>query len=434
MLDDLTSAFVAEKTLKKRMIIMGIALAVVFGGIILWHTFISFMTKRFFASYEAPPVSVSSVVTQKVQWTPYIPAVGNFVAINGVEVNAQTSGNVTAIHFDSGQYVDKDMPLIDIDDAIDRTILKSNQAELTLKQLNYQRQVELHKRGASPSSTVDEAKAMLQQAEASTEKVQAEIKQKHIVTPFAGLLGIRQINLGQFIKPGDTGIVTLQSLDPLFLDFYLPEQDFKRLHPGQAITFGVDELPGMRFKGQITAINAKVDVNTHNIQVQATVPNCPAELLEKSSNSSLIKKTRDKQDQVDIITCDTALNTKNKVKKFLLLPGMFASLQVSLPAIADTIALPSTAISYSLYGNAVYVIEKDSSGKKNPDGKDRLVVRRIFVTTGEQRGNYTVITKGLKEGQTVVSSGEIKLQNGTQVVINNDVVLKDVANPDSMGQ
>lgn len=416
------------------MIIMGIALALVFGGIILWHTFIAFMTKRFFASYEPPPVTVSSVIAKKIHWEPRIDAVGNFVAINGVDVNAQTSGNVVSIHFESGEYVDKSRPLINIDDSVDQATLKFNQAELSLKKLNYQRQVELYKRGATPNSSVDEAKALLEQAEATVEKTQAMIQQKHITAPFAGLLGIRQINLGQFIKPGDTSIVTLQSLDPLYLEFYLPEQYFKHLHTGQPITFRVEELPGLRFTGKITAINAKVDTNTHNILIHATVPNCSVDLLKNPEKSSLIKLTKDKTEDFQIVNCDSTLNAKQKVKQFILLPGMFASIQVSQPPIPDTIVLPSTAISYSLYGNAVYVIKKDESGKKDKEGKDRLVVQRVFVTTGEQRGNYTVITKGIEEGQTVVSSGEIKLQNGTQVVVNNDVVLKVVADPDSMGQ
>lgn len=414
--------------MKKRMIIMGIALAVVFGGIILFNLFKSFMIKRFFANYEAPPVTISSAIAKKVEWKPFIPAVGNFVAINGVEVNSQASGNVVKLHFDSGQNIEKDQPLIDIDDSVEQTTLKFNQAELTLKGLNYKRQSDLFKRGATPSSSVDEALAFLQEAQANVEKIQAEIRQKHISAPFSGRLGIRQVNLGQFIKPGDTAIVTLQSLDPLYLEFYLPEQMVKRIAVGQAITFSVDEFPKALFEGKITAINAKVDPNTHNIQIQATVPNCPAAILKNPEKSPLVKISKDPENNKTRVACNSELNAKNKVADYLLLPGMFASIEVSQPAIPDTIILPSTAISYSLYGNAVYIIEKD---KNNPE---KRVVNRVFVSTGEQRGNYTVITRGVKEGQEVVSAGEMKLQNGASVVINNNVELKAINDPDLLGQ
>lgn len=414
--------------MKKRMIIMGIALAVVFGGIILFNLFKSFMIKRYFASYEAPPVSVSSAVAQKVDWKPFIPAVGNFVAINGVDVNSQASGNVVKLHFDSGQNIQKEQPLIDIDDSVEQTILKYNQAELTLKGLNYKRQSDLFKRGATPSSSVDESLAFLQEAQANVEKIQAEIRQKHITAPFTGRLGIRQVNLGQFIKPGDTAIVTLQSLDPLYLEFYLPEQMVKRIQADQPITFRVDEFPNALFEGKITAINAKVDPNTHNIQIQATVPNCPASMLQNPEKSPLVKISKDPENNKSRIVCNSELNAKNKVEEFLLLPGMFASIEVSQPAIPNTIILPSTAISYSLYGNAVYIIEKDKNNA------EKLVVNRVFVSTGEQRGNYTVITKGVREGQRVVSAGEMKLQNGASVVINNSVELKEINDPDILGQ
>ncbi|CEK11348.1 efflux RND transporter periplasmic adaptor subunit [Legionella hackeliae] len=414
--------------MKKRMTIMLIALGVVFGGIVAFNLFKSFMIKRFFASYEPPAVSVSSVTAIKKNWEPRIAAVGNFVAINGVDVNAQIAGNIVKIHFESGQYLEKDQPLVDIDDSVDQATLKFNKADLALKELNYKRQADLFKRGATPSSNVDEALANLQQAQANVERTEAEIKQKHITAPFSGQLGIRQVNLGQYITPGQTSVVTLQSMDPLFLEFYLPEQMLKRLHINQQIQFNVEGAPDKVFTGKITAINAKVDTNTHNVLVQATVPNCSASELSKNNT----KKSKD--NQPILIKCDSNLNAKNHVTKFTFIPGMFASISVEQPPIPDTVVLPSTAISYSLYGNSVFVIEKDEHGKKDSQGQEILRVRRVFVSTGEQDGNYTVIKKGIKPGQQVVSSGELKLQNGTRVVINNSVKLQDVANPDQLGQ
>ncbi|MCE0723052.1 MULTISPECIES: efflux RND transporter periplasmic adaptor subunit [Legionella] len=420
--------------MKKRMIIMGIALLIVFGGIIAFNLIKGVLIKRFFANYQPPAVSVASAVAQAVDWQPTINAVGNFVASNGVDISSQASGNVVKIDFESGQYVDKDAPLITIDDSIDQAILKFNQAELTLKTLSYKRQNDLFKRGASPISNVDEAKANLDQAQAKLDQTQAQINQKHITAPFAGKLGIRQVNLGQFISPGQTTIVTLQALDPLYLEFYLPEQLYKRIRPDQTITFSVEAFPNALFEAKVTAINAKVDVNTHNMLVQGTLANCPTAAIKDPKKSPLIKTRKEPMGDKQIVSCSTDLNSKNKIHNFTFVPGMFASIEISQPPEPKTVIVPSTAVSYSLYGNAVYIIEKNADGKKNPDGSDLLTVKRVFVTTGEQRGNYTVIKKGVKEGQLVVSAGEIKLQNGTPVVINNDVKLNELSNPDMLEQ
>lgn len=420
--------------MKKRMTIMGIALLVIFGGLIAFNLIKSFMIKQFFASYVPPAVTVSSAKAQAIDWQPNINAIGNFVAINGVDVNSEAAGNVVKIDFESGQYVDKQAPLISIDDTVDQAMLKFNQSLLALKELDFKRQSDLFKKGATPSSGVDEAKANLQQAQAKVEEIQAQINHKHIGAPFAGRLGIRNVNIGQFIKPGDTSIVSLQSLDPLFLEFYIPEQLFKKIHPNQAISFSVEEFPNALFEGTITAINSKIDLNTHNIQIQATLPNCPSDAVKAPTQSTLIKTKKEKRGNKLIVTCNTEANQQNKIKNYVFIPGMFASIDIPQPAEPNTVIVPSTAVSYSLYGNAIYVIEKNSGGKKNPDGSDQLVVKRIFVTTGEQQGNYTVIKSGIKAGQLVVSTGDIKLQNGTPVVINNSVNLNDVADPDTLGQ
>ncbi|KTC88461.1 efflux RND transporter periplasmic adaptor subunit [Legionella cincinnatiensis] len=422
------------KLVKKRMTIMGIILLIVFGGIIAFNLIKAFLIKRFFANYQPPAVSVASAVAKAVDWQPTINAVGNFVAINGVDVNSQASGNVIKIDFESGQFVDKDAPLITIDDSVDQAVLKFNQAELAIKNLNYQRQSDLYKRGASPISNVDEAKANRDQAQAKLEQTEAQIKQKHITAPFAGKLGIRQINLGQFISPGQTSIVSLQSLDPLYLQFYLPEQLYKKIKPNQTITFSVEAFPHALFEAKVTAINSKVDQNTHNVLVQGTLANCPTSAIKDPAKSSLVKIRKEHLGNKLIVSCNSDLNAQNKVHSFTFVPGMFASIEINQPSLPNTIIVPSTAISYSLYGNAVYIIEKNAEGKKNKDGSDLLTVKRVFVTVGEQQGNYTVVKKGIKAGQLVVSAGEIKLQNGTPVSINNEVKLDEVSNPDMLGQ
>lgn len=421
-----------DPLMKKRMTIMVIALLVVFGGIIAFNLFKTFMIKRFFAHYEPPAVSVSSVVAKQKNWDQLISAVGNFVAINGVDVNSQASGNVVDIHFNSGQYIEKDKPLIDIDDSVDQATLKANQADLFLQSVNYQRFLELSKHGATSKSSVDEAKARLLEAEANVEKTQAMVRQKHITAPFSGQLGIRQVDIGQFIAPGQTPIVALQSMDPLFLEFYLPEQLLGKLSINQNIIFSVEQNPDLRFEGKITAINSKIDANTHTIKVQATLPNCPIEALKDPKNSPLIKLKKQLNSTIPIVVCNSALNGKNNIERFNFMPGMFASIDLQQPVIPNVVVLPSTAISYTLYGNSVFIIEKD----KNPDskGKDILRAKRVFVTTGPQQGNYTMIKNGIKDGQLVAASGELKLEDGTRVTINNDVQLNSTENPKQLGQ
>lgn len=419
--------------LKKRLIVMSLALLLIFGGIIGFNLFKAFMMKRFFANYEPPAVTVSSVTAKTQTWAPSLSAVGNFVAINGVDVNSEASGNVETIHFHSGEFIEANQPLIDIEDEVDQATLKFNEAELTLQTINYQRQADLFKRGATPSSSVDAAKAKLVQAKAEVEKTKALIRQKHITAPFSGRLGIRQVNLGQYIMPGQTSIVTLQSLDPLFLEFYLPEHLIKRVHLNQTITFSVEQNPDVLFEGQITAINSKVDINTHNVLIQATVANCPTEALKPPYKSTLITVKQATYHSKPILICHSTLNQKHHITEFNFVPGMFSAIEVDQPDIPDVVVLPSTAISYSLYGDSVFLIEQDA-GKTDKNNQPVLKVKRAFVETGDQQGNYTVIKRGIKAGQTVVSSGELKLQDGTRVVINNDVQLDQNVNLETLSE
>jgi len=424
----------AMSTQNKRMSILILALILVFGGILVYHLFAGYMMKRYFARFASPAVTVSSVTAKQRDWKPHFSAVGNFVAIKGVNVNSQAAGDVVAIHFESGQYVEKDTPLIDLDDSVDQATLKFNQAELALQHINHTRQTDLLKRAATSSSTVDAAKAKLLQAEAEVEKTLAQIRQKHITAPFSGQIGIRQVNLGEYITVGNTSIAPLQLLDPLFMTFYLPEQLITRLKIGQIITFSVAHNPDLLFEGKITAINAKVDSNTHTIEVQATLPNCPTDALRDPTHSPLVTTQKGAHDQKTRVICNSELNTKNHVSAFNFIPGMFASIEVDQPKIPHVITLPSTSISYSLYGNSVFVIETTKADPNDPKSPDVLQVKQVFVSTGEQQGNDTIIKKGIRAGQKVVSSGELKLQNGTRVLINNEVPLPEITDPEQLGQ
>lgn len=415
--------------MKKRMTLMLIFLIIVFGGLVAWNLIRNAMIAKAIAGYEPPPVTISSVVAKQEDWQPVISAVGNLLAINGVDVNSEQAGNVTSIEFNSGEYVEKGKVLLSIDDSIDQATLKDNQASLALAEINYKRQTNLFKKGATSSSSVDTARSTLEQSQAAVQKIQTIIAQKHIKAPFSGMLGIRQVNLGQYINVGSTSIVTLQSLDPLYLQFYTPEQNLPRINEGQKIIFSIDAFPNKMFTGKITAINSKVDPSTHNVLVQASIPNCPLNAIN-DKNSALVKRKPDNYTGGEIIACDSQINTQNKVRKFTFTPGLFTNVKVILPQQKSVIVLPMSAITYSLFGDSVFQIKRE----KGADGKEVLKVYRQYVKTGEQRGTNVVVLKGLKANDEVVSSGQLKLNNGTRVKINNEIKLDPVKNVDSLGQ
>lgn len=375
-----------------------LALLIIFGGLIAYNLIKQTLTHYYLEHYQVPAVTVSAIKVQLSEWHPSLSTIGTFVAENGVEVNTQSAGKVTKIYFQSGEYVEKDRPLIDIDDSVEQALLKFHQANLILQQTNYQRQTDLLKRNATAVSNVDEARAKMLQAQANVENTQATIDLKHIKAPFSGLLGIRQIDLGQYIQPGITPIVSLQSLDPIYLNFYIPEQYLNSIKTGQNIRFSVEQNPGITFKGVITAINSKVDEKTHNIQVQATVKNI----------------LRDENNQHDMN----------------FIPGMFANIEVEQPVLHDVLAVPTTAISYTMYGDSVFVINQH----QNKNKKDVFTVKRVYVTPGETQGNYTIIKQGLEPNQLVVSAGELKLQDGTEVVIDTTHPLLDHDDITLLGQ
>lgn len=381
--------------ISKRKSILVIVILVVFGGLIAYNLFRDYMMGKYLSNMEAPTITVSSVEARSENWQPVLQSVGNFVAIEGIDINAQIAGTVQTITFESGQSVKKGDPLVVIDDSVEQAALKSSQANLVLQKLNFQRQSNLMKTGSTSTSDRDKARADLDGALASMQQIQATIAQKHIVAPFDGKLGIRQVSIGQYINPGVTNIVTLQSLNPLYLQFYLPEQNLSLLYPGQPIKFKVESRLNQMFDGKISAINAKVDTNTHNILIQATVNNPVVD------------------------------------GNFIFVPGMFSKVEVLLPQQKTAIVLPLTAVAYTLYGDSVYLIK---AKEKNKEGKPILKVYRQFVKTGEKKGNQVVIVEGVKAGDQVVESGQMKLQEGTQVIINNDIKLTETTNVDSLGE
>ena len=338
------------------------------------------LISQFEKNFVPPPVTISTSTAMTQSWQPTLTAVGSLTAINGVNVSSEVSGMVIAIRFKSGKLVTKGQSLVQLDDSSDIQDLKNNQAELDLAKVDFERKAVLWKSAAVSKSVYDQALATLRQARAQVNKSLVTIGKKNIRAPFSGKIGIRQVNIGQYIQPGDT-LVSLQSLDPLYVDFSLPEQYLQELYLQQKISVKIDAYPSEKFYGKITAINALVTVATRSINVQGTLPN----------------------------------------PNYRLYPGSFANVNVYLPKQKAVVIVPQTAVTYSLYGNTVYVVEQKGTDKEN---KPVLRAYERYVTVGPMKNNVVVIKKGIKTGETVVTSGQNKLQNDTRVVVNNSVKLK----------
>lgn len=351
-----------------------LVLLIVFGGIISWNIIRGILIKRNLAA-NIPIPAVTTTQAIKSTWQPSLYAVGTLIAVNGVNISTQAEGNVVTINFQSGQGVKKNDFLLQIDDRQEQAQLQNNIAAMKLAQITYERNKALLQQSAISQQAFDQACANYQQAVATVAQTQAIINYKHITAPFDGKLGIRQVNLGQYVKPGDN-IVSLQSMDPLYVNFYLPEQHLHQLSIGQLVTLKVDAMPKTVFKGRINALESLVDVQTHNLTVQATVNN----------------------------------------KDGKLYPGLFARLRVLLPMKKNVVLVPATAINYTVYGDTIFVVNH----QKNAD-KEILTVSLRDVKTGEERNGQIIITEGIKPGDEVVTSGQLKLTNGQQIIINNTV-------------
>lgn len=359
--------------MKRMLIIMGIIFGMIFGIYAIKKTLFWW----FFGHYQPPAVTVSASTAKAITWQSYLTSIGTLVAINGVDITSEVAGTVKEIHFESGQFVKQGDLLVLLDTHLEDAQLKNDQAQLTLAQLNYDRELTLTKKNVASQAALDTTRAKLTEAQASLEATQAKIRQKTITAPFNGKIGIRQINIGEYISPGHP-MVTLQSLDPLYVQFNLPEQYLPALYLQQPVEIIINQHTNKTIKGTITAINSKVDQITRNVLVQATLPN-PA---------------------------------------MTLYPGMFASVKIWLKQQKNVITLPQTAISYSLHGDSVFLIQEDKKSKKH---HPILRVSRGYVKVGERREGEVAILEGVKAGDQVVTAGQLKLQNGTPVVIDNSV-------------
>lgn len=365
----------------KRIIIVVISLAILFGLVFGFHFFRSIMIGKYIKQMLQQPVTISTVHAQPQTWHPSLKAVGNLTAVNGVDVNSQVAGQVVKVAFQSGQDVKQGDLLIQLDDSMDQQNLKTQQAELKFSEEDYNRKKILARQKVIAQTDLDKAVTNYQEAQAAVASAKVSLEFKQIKAPFNGRLGISQVNLGQYISPGQA-LVPIQQMDPLFVDFSLPEQQLQLLAPGQAVEISVDAFPNEKFIGKITAINSKADPNTHTISVRATVPNPKTELY----------------------------------------PGVFAVVNVVLPAQQDVVTLPQTAIAYSLHGDSVYVIVHKGKDKQ---GKPLLQVEQRFVTIGDRKDDMVAILSGVSAGEEVVSSGQLKLQPGTPVHVDNSIQLQE---------
>lgn len=325
--------------------------------------------------FVPPSETVTSVVVKADSWETSLTAVGTLNAVQGVTVAAELVGKVINIAFDAGTSVKKGDVLLRQDTSSEEAQIPGAVAQAELSRKNLDRAEQLFAKGIIARADLDNSVASAAQAQAQVENIRAAIAKKTIRAPFNGQLGIRQVNLGQILREGDP-IVTLQSLDPIYVDFTLPQQQLPLVRLGLKVRVATDALPGETLEGQITAINPLVDAETRNIKVQAT-----------------------------------AVNRSGKVR-----PGMFVNVAVGLPTRQKVLAIPATAILYAPYGDSVFVIEAQRVEK---DGKGGSALRQQFVRLGEKRGDYVAVTSGLKDGESIVSTGVFKLRNGQLVVVDN---------------
>jgi membrane fusion protein (multidrug efflux system) len=367
----------------KRMVVMLVLTGLIFGGIFGFQAFKSQMIRKFMSAGQ-PPQTVSTTRVGFEQWQTQDRAVGTLRAVRGADLAPEVAGTVQAIHFQSGAQVKAGMPLVQLNAEADAARVKSLEAAAALAESTYRRDTEQFKVKAVSQATLDSDSATVKSTKAQLEEQQALLAKKLIRAPFDGRLGILAVDVGQYLSPG-TKIVTLQSLDPVFVDFLVPQAALARYAVGQKVVVTTDSFPGRGFEGRVSALDAKVDPATRNVKVRATIRN----------------------------------------PKQLLLPGMFATVETASGGPVQLLTLPQTAISLNPYGNTVFVLEE----KKGADGKTGLVAQQKFVTTGATRGDQVAVLSGLSEGETVVTSGQIKLRSGAAVVVNNDIKPSNEAAP-----
>ena len=366
-----------------RLILMLLFVGLIGGGLLYFHHFKAGILKQVTASIQSEVPTVATGPAVMAPWQSTVTAVGSLRASSGADLAAELAGVVDQIHFESGQTVAAGTVLLRLRANDDDAKLKQLQATADLDQITYERdQRQLRVQGVA-QATVDTDLGTLKAARAQVAAQQAVMDEKIVRAPFAGRLGVRQVDLGQYIAAG-TAIVTLQALDPMFVDFYLPQQALGQIADGQSVEVNVDAYPGRPFAGKVTALNSKVDATSRMLQVRASVANPDGALL----------------------------------------PGMFATVSVTTGAPRQLVTIPLAAVAYNPYGSLVYLVQSGQDAA----GHAQLAVRQQFVTTGPTRGDQVSILKGVAAGDTVVTAGQMKLHNGSTIKVDNTVqVLNDPA-------
>ena len=368
----------------KRMILMLVVMVALLGGL----GFVKYKQVEAAiaagASFQMPPTAVTTVVTKQETWPSTMSIIGTAAAIQGVTVSADLPGTIDKIHFESGQWVKEGEIMVELDTRQERAQLASLEAQRDLAGINYGRAQELVKGGVIAKQEFDNAAAQQKATEAQVGDIKAAIARKTIRAPFSGVIGIRQVSLGQSLAAGQA-IVSLQTLSPIYVNFGVPQQDTGKMIPGHVVRITNSDLPGMSFMGRITALDSVISEQTRNIQVQAVVT-----------------------------------NKDNKLR-----PGMFVQVELPLGSPRQVIPLPASAINYAPYGDSVYVV----TNMTDPKGKSYRGVRQQVVKVEGSRGDQVAIISGLNPGDEVVSSGVFKLRNGAPVLVNNDVKPSNSASP-----
>ena len=375
-----------KRPMAKRMFIMLVCGCVLLGGLIGFNLFRAHMIKKFMASNATPAATVTAAVAQYQTWQPQLSAVGSLRAVRGVDVTTEVAGLVREITFNSGQEVKAGQVLVRLNDDSDRAQLASLKAAAELAQTVYTRDKAQYDIQAIAKAQLDSDAADLKSKRAQVDQQAALVDKKTIRAPFAGRVGITTVNPGQYLNPGDA-IVTLQAIDTIYADFYLPQQQLGQLQVGQVVVVDTNAFSNRTFDGKIRSINPRVDSTTRNVQIEATVDN----------------------------------------RERKLLPGMYANVKIDAGGAQRYLTLPQTAITYNPYGATVFVVKPGE--QKNAQGKIMPVAQQVFVTPGPTRGDQVAILKGISEGTQVVTSGQLKLKNGTSLVIDNRVLPADNPNP-----
>lgn len=360
----------------KRMFLMLVVAAAVIAGLGYFKLRQVQAAVRAGAAFQPPPEAVTTIVAKQETWPSTLSVVGTMAAIHGVTVSADLPGTVDQIKFDSGKWVQEGEVLVELDTRQERAQLAAMEAQRELTKINYARMQQLVNEGVISRMDYDKAMADQKQADANAAEVRATIARKTIRAPFSGVLGIRQVNLGQYLAAG-TAIVPLQSLNPIYVNFSVPQQEVGNVQVGRNARITTDALASLEFTGRVSAIDSVVDQTTRNVQVQATLANPQGKLR----------------------------------------PGMFVQVEVGVGAKRSVLPLPASAISYAPFGDSVFIV----TDLKGPNGQTYRGVRQQFVKVEGARGDQVAVVSGLKPGDEVVTSGVFKLRNGGAVSVNNKV-------------